>query len=193
MGVDKARLPLRGAPLAEHVAGVLLEGGCEAVWLVRRGGPDGLPWRLPVVRETEDLPRHVLTGFVSALDAAPGLVLVAACDLFDLAPEQVRAVREAGPCVARSTQGAAVLALLEQGDRAGLVACVRAGASFRAWASGRTEVAVGDLRNANRWEDLGMPHPIERLGRALGLSGSALQRAEQGERARLAARGCLLP
>ncbi|TNE85453.1 MAG: hypothetical protein EP330_25555 [Deltaproteobacteria bacterium] len=193
MGVDKARLPLGARPMAEAVAAVLAAGGCGSVFLVRRGPPDGLPWSAEVVREDEALPRHVLSGFVTALDHVQGPVLVAACDLFELDPVQVERVLARPGAVALAEGAPGILAHLVPSDRAGLLAAVRAGGSFRRWVEGRPTVEVGMLRNANRWEDLGRQHPVEALVTRFGLRGSAAERVERGERARLAATGCLLP
>jgi molybdopterin-guanine dinucleotide biosynthesis protein A len=193
MGVDKARLAVSGVPLAERVATALREAGCAEVVLVRRGAPDGMPWRFPVVRESEQRPRHVLTGFLTALEAAEGPVLVAACDLMGLRAEQARHLLEVPGGVGATSEGPTVLTHLVPADQASLADAVAASRGFRAWAAGRPLVPVGNLRNVNRWEDLGLEHPIARMARCLGLHGSALERAERGERTRLAQRGCLLP
>ncbi|MCO4745473.1 MAG: NTP transferase domain-containing protein [Proteobacteria bacterium] len=195
MGVDKARLPLRGRPMAEVVADVLRDAGCERVFLIRRGPPDGLPWQSTVIREDTTLPRHVLSGFVTALDASHGdTVLVAACDLFELDRSACRKVIGHPRAVAWGEEGPGILAHLTPEDRADLFDVVTEGGSFRRWAKQRPRVDVhGALANANRWSELGVEHPLDTLVSTLGLAGEAAERAAEGERSRLAAHGCLLP
>lgn len=193
MGVDKSRLPVGDQPLAERTAAILRAAGCAEVSLIRRGEPDGLGWNSRVIWEDEALPRHVLSGLISALDDAEGAVLVAACDLIDIDRDDVRAVMAIPGSVARDGR-AAVLVHLRQTDRPAVWSLLQAQRPFAALADGLLPVErPGALRNVNRWEDLAQAHPIELLTQRLGLVGEDAERLERGERARLAARGCLLP
>lgn len=111
MGCDKARIEHRGWPMGVHLCGLMEQAGLNA-HLVRRGGADGLPWRMPdgravaVVRESSSSERHPLQGVVTALDHAGEEVVVIPCDLPCLTVEALQRLDRAGvaaghPLVAR--------------------------------------------------------------------------------------------
>jgi len=95
MGLDKARIPFRGRPLAEHVASVLAEVVSEVVLLSRDADDPRFPgWTIVPDRRPGEGP---LAGLESALDHAGGrAVFLAACDLPGLTSELIRHVVGSG-------------------------------------------------------------------------------------------------
>ncbi len=164
MGLDKARLPLRGLPMAAAVAEVFAAAGYPAT-LIRRGLADGLPWidrvgePLSVIREAEDGRGHPLAGLASALEDAAthgaGAVLVAPCDLDGLDEASVAALAY-GPCVAEGPDGRRHLLAHVPVDRLGaVVRGWREGASVRTILADLPGLALpaAALHNVNRPED----------------------------------------
>jgi molybdopterin-guanine dinucleotide biosynthesis protein A len=138
MGTDKAWIPYRGKPLAQHMAD-LLRGVCRQTALVG-GTPErgydrlGLPW-------WPDLPGLAgagpLAGLLTALEIAPQVLLVA-CDLPQLDPQLLaRLLRAAGDAPAAIPQIA---------DRAEPLAAVYRRAVVPA---GRASLAAGSGRMAD--------------------------------------------
>ena len=92
MGRDKARIEIRGVPLAVRVARALAAGGCRPVNFVGDSIADGYP--VVADRFPGEGP---LGGVLTALVAATGDVVVAACDLPNLDEVSVRALLAADP------------------------------------------------------------------------------------------------
>lgn len=194
MGVDKARLPWHGAPLAERMARLLENSGLGPCVLVRRGAPDGLPWSHPVIRDAPDCPAHPLSGALTALHWSHGSVVVVATDLIHLGSGDLeRLARKASSVL--WWQGRHALAMrLEPEDIGPLEAVVSSGAPVRGWVEQRPRVEAGrDPGNLNRPEDFAPFDPSLALVTALGVSGDEAERVRRGERQRLRLRGCLLP
>lgn len=207
MGVDKARIPVPGRwPMAVHVAGVLRRAGLQ-VALVRRGPSDGLPWRWPdggavsVVREPVQGEVHPLWGVAAALEDAEAhgdtAAVVVPCDVPGLTVDVVRALVDRGaPAVAEGARRHPLVACLpvSMGGRARELAA--SGAPSRALTAEAPGVPVPEdaLRNVNRWSDAGVEHPVQALLDGLPwLDEAARERVAAGERARLAARGVVVP
>jgi molybdenum cofactor guanylyltransferase len=96
MGRPKAWLLVDGEPMAARVASVLAAGGCSPVRFVG-ATPDA---DLDV--HTENIPDHEpgagpLGGVLTALRSSGADVVVAACDLVAIDPDDVRALLEADP------------------------------------------------------------------------------------------------
>ncbi|MCB9685874.1 MAG: NTP transferase domain-containing protein [Alphaproteobacteria bacterium] len=201
MGVDKARAPFGGRPLAVAAAEGLREV-CGRAALVRRAD-DGLPWRwadggaIEVVLEPEAPDRHPLWGVAQALRSArTPLVAIVPCDVPGVSRESWARLVADAPSVAsdggRIHPLVAVLPRAWAERAAGLAA---AGAGARDLVSGCQEVAlpVGELVDRNRPEDLG-PGPIAHLrSRLPHLPAEVVARILDGERERLRARGILDP
>ena len=203
MGVDKARLPARvdGGwwPLAVGVRRVLMDAGLRAV-IVRRGGPDGLPWLDPrdgeveVTYEPDDAEPHPLWGVATALRAGEDAVVVS-CDLPHLTVDCVQSlIAAAAPCVAWDGHRVQPLIGHYPAAWAERAACMAsAGGSVRDFAGGARRVALdaSAVLNANRPTDLECG-PLGALSERLGfLSESGLAAVLEGERARLRQRGVL--
>ncbi len=192
MGADKARLAVRGLPMAAAVAEVLTEAGLP-VTLVRRGAPDGLPWLdrggqpLRVAHEPDDGEPHPLSGLAWALDDAlqhgAEAVLVAPCDLADLDADAVRRLMVA-PSVAAGPDGRRhwLLAHVPVERLEAVRAAASRGAPVR-YALGDlppVQVAARVLHNVNRPEDR-REHPLQRLMASLpeGIDAQPVIAAEQ--------------
>ncbi|MCU1365378.1 MAG: putative molybdenum cofactor biosynthesis protein [Ilumatobacteraceae bacterium] len=95
MGRDKALIEIDGLPMARRVAAAMRAAGIERVVAV---GPADLASGLESVPD-EHPGEGPLGGILRALEvAAPGSVLVAACDLPWLDAESVSALLDAAPC-----------------------------------------------------------------------------------------------
>lgn len=199
MGVDKARLPLRGLPMAAAVAEVLAAWG-DPVTLVRRGEPDGLPWvdrggqPLRVLYEPDDGEPHPLAGVVRALDDAEALgadaALVSPCDLAGLdvsAVEKLVAAR--GVAVGPDGRMHPLLAVVPVTWRGKVEAVWRSGGSVAAAMAGLTEVPLpaAVLLNVNRPDDR-TQRPLEALAARLP-DGIDVARVIAAERSRQRQRG----
>lgn len=192
--------------MAVHVAGVLRQAGLE-VALVRRGGSDGLPWRWPeggeiaVVREPVDGEVHPLWGVAAALADARGhgeaAALVVPCDVPGLTVEAVRALLEASaPAVAEGARRHPLVAWLPTSLAERARALAGSGATSRALTADARGVPLPEaaLRNVNRWVDAGVADPVQMLLDGLPwLDTASRERVAAGERARLAARGVIVP
>lgn len=199
MGLDKARAPWQGLPLAAWVA-EQIDPAVAGVTLVRRGRPDGLPWcdrvgrALPVVYEPDDGPRHPLAGVVCALtQTASDHVLIAPCDTVGLTPEVARRLVAAGPCVASDGERVHPLLAVLPRERLDLARqLLAAQAPCRALVEGLPQVRLDahTLVNANRAAQI--DDPLRALAARLP-AGQATERLLTGERRRLAARGILAP
>ena len=194
MGVDKARLPLDGLPLAEHMAQRLRAAGISPCVLVRRGPPDGLPWKTPCIRDAPGSSSHPLSGAVAALDWSPEGVVLVATDLVHLAVADMRILAQ-NPGASLWWQDRHVMAVhLAAQDRDPLTQAVASGSAVGAWLSSRPRLeATRDPGNLNRPEDFAPFDPARALSEALGLTGEEAARLRRGERQRLRSRGCLLP
>ena len=204
MGIDKARVPIPHRwPMAVTVACVLREAGHE-VALIRRGEPDGLPWRWPdggdmvVLYEPDDGDAHPLWGVATAMMAATTeAVVVVPCDVPFLTPADVQHLASAAPQVASDGERVhPLVACLPAAWARRAADAANAGSSVRRFVAGLPEVRLpaAHLRNVNRWEDGGVADPIDVLRTRLSfLSEAALNEVVEGERKRLAARGVRLP
>ena len=101
MGSDKAFLLISGVPMATRTATALVNGGCHPVRIIGRH-PRLANLGFEMVSDAESLDFHPLIGVSTALgSASTPLVLVAPCDVINLAPIHVQTLIEFGaPCVA---------------------------------------------------------------------------------------------
>ena len=198
MGVDKARLPLRGLPMAAAVAEVLAAGG--PVSLVRRGRPDGLPWvdrggqPLRVLYEADDGEPHPLAGVVRALDDADAhgadAALIAPCDLAGLdVPAVERLLAAGGMAVGPDGRAHPLLAVVPVTWGPRLQATWRAGGRVADALAGLPEVPLpaAVLLNVNRPDDR-TQRPLEALAARLP-DGIDVARVIAAERCRQRHRG----
>jgi len=97
MGSDKALLVVDGRPLAVAVADALWEAGLRPVWC--QGGDATALAAMGLTVVADESPGNgPLAGIITALrHAEGGDIVVAACDLPDLAPDAVRSLLDAEP------------------------------------------------------------------------------------------------
>lgn len=197
MGTDKARLPdPDGWPFAAKVADLLGEV-VDEVAILRRTD-DGLPWKRPsgrplsVVYEPPAPGRHPLWGVAAGLARGHDALFVP-CDLPNLPVEALLQLRAAGPpavacaedgvhplvCYLPAAWATRATALAESGESArSLVLYARRVHLPGAWLDD-----VNEPLGRTRWQTL-----TENLR---FLAPGARERALEGERARLAARGAV--
>ncbi len=98
MGADKAFVEVRGVAMAAHVAGVLVDAGCEPVWC-QGGDVERLRGLGLLGRPDPQRYGGPLAAIADALDAARAygaqLVAVSACDLPELDVATIDRLREA--------------------------------------------------------------------------------------------------
>ncbi len=201
MGVDKARVPLRGQPMAMAVAQVIAEV-CDRVMLVRRHPDDGLPWPgAEVVWDdagADDALPHPLYGVARALSVARGSrALVVACDVPGLTASAVGALVNGagrGGAVAFDGERRHPLVAVFPSDWAARAAEMAiCGGSVRAFAQGCPSVLLPPetLVNLNHWTGT---TPLSRLLVGLRwLDEAERERVRAGEIVRQAARGMVDP
>jgi molybdenum cofactor guanylyltransferase len=100
MGRAKAWLVVDGVPMAVHVASVLQMAGCRPVRFVGAAPPADIAARIGVDIETvadREPGEGPLGGVLTALRSCDADVVVAACDLPSIGPDDVRAVLQADP------------------------------------------------------------------------------------------------
>jgi molybdopterin-guanine dinucleotide biosynthesis protein A len=143
-GSDKASFLVDGVPLAVRTARVLEAGGCGPVTVIGRH-------RRALVGVEQEIepegPRHPLWGVAEAL--RHGDAFVAPCDLPDLTPAIVAALRNARARAADQP----LLGVFPAALRPRCLALARAGSPVRALAddpSGAAILDVGPLINLNR-------------------------------------------
>ncbi|MEN0062604.1 MAG: NTP transferase domain-containing protein [Myxococcota bacterium] len=200
MGFDKARASVDGWPMAPSVAEAL-RAVCRRVSLVRRGPPDGYPWRwrdgtaIEVVREADQGSRHPLVGVATALaHASSPWVLVAPCDGLGLEEVGLRALVEAAPSVASEGDRLhPLIGVFPASHAPRAAALAQAGQAARAFVEPFNRVALSAVRNVNRPED-GIDD-VHALLEAWGpLAPDAQRRALRAEAyRRLEARGAWIP
>lgn len=189
MGVDKARLPEDGWPVAVRLCERLEAAGLRAS-LIRRA-PDGLPWLypdgrpVPVVRELEG-GRHPLRGVLTAVEHAGEPVFVVPCDVHQLSVASIRRL------VAVQAMASHPLVGVFPAEVDRLRTWIREGRSARSFSRAPVvDLPPEDLVDRNQG---GGPWPPERLlERVHSLSGVEAERVLRGELARLAARGVVVP
>ena len=203
MGVDKARIPF---PLDEPMAiatARILARVCERVFLVRRGPPDGLPWRLDgldleVIRDAGDDEQeaHPLHGVVAGLEAARSRrAMFVPCDVPQLTEDDLRSLDIGGPCVASDGQRRhPLVAVYPREWRSRAATFASEGRSVREFAADAESVVMSadHLANFNRWQDTGRKGPVRALLDRLAGLGDPEQIAA-GELGRLANEGVIDP
>lgn len=156
-GEDKAAWELDGVACAARV-GEALRAVCGRVRIVRRAGQAPRLWltpggeRLDELRGEEGSDPHPLWGVAAALEAAESAwVILAPCDLPDLADDAVRALWAVGcPAVATDGREQPLLMVAPRDEAERARALARAGAAVGALVQGWARVRVAGLRNMNR-------------------------------------------
>lgn len=196
MGVDKARIPFPGMdPMAIAVAKTL---GlvCDRVALVRRGEPDGLPWGIEVIRDSDVGVPHPLNGVVAGLRACvDDFALFTPCDVPFLRAEDLDRLINGEASVAFDGERAHPLvavyptAWLQRAE-----AVARSGGSVHSFADDarRIDIPREHLANFNAWEDTGHKGPVRGLLERLDGLGDA-ETIAVGELGRLAGMGVVDP
>ena len=205
MGFDKARACYRGQPLALAVLGSL-SSLCGRLVLVRRGPPDGLPWRwadgspVEVLREQPvAVDTHPLWGVAAALEASQAPVaLILPCDVPGLTSGTLAALIHRAPAIAIGAgRRHPLIGAFPRSWAARAAAGAAAGGSVRDFAASAAAVPVpaAELENLNDPSALGLEgRPVAALLQGLPfLDPGARARVAAGERGRLAAQGMLDP
>lgn len=207
MGFDKARACYRGQPLALAVLSTL-EPLCGRRALIRRGPPDGLPWRwadgtaVEVLRErvvAGPAGPHPLWGVAAALEASQTPVaLILPCDTPSVSADTLAELIARAPAVAEGPQRRhPLIGAFPRYWAARAASAAAQGGSVTAFAASAAPVPAApvELSNLNDLLALGATgQPVAALLQGLSfLDAGARARVAQGERARLAARGMLDP
>lgn len=162
MGTDKAFVEVDGVPMALRVARSLEAAGCRPVWC--QGGDAPRLEALGLVVHADQRPGDgPLPAIAQALAAAPGGVVIAACDLPGLTPEAVGALfGSAGPAALATGGMAHLVAWFPQGAVGRLTELVDDGLqcyqrALRELGATLVEVAAAVVRNVNSPTDLSEP------------------------------------
>jgi molybdopterin-guanine dinucleotide biosynthesis protein A len=151
MGRDKALLEVHGEALAQRLARVLTEAGCDPVRIVGNQ-PELASLGLPVVPDPPDAPRHPLSGVVAALAlVGGGHALFVPCDLPSLQADDVRSLLGHGEPVEGVVAGRRqpLLGTIPASWAPRLEVCARDGDSARRALAHRRPISLPDRAAVN--------------------------------------------